>query len=583
MKTVSNALHAIGSLWFAAVLLTMWLVAMACATAYESMHGTPRALATFYYSWWFEGILGLIAVNNLAALITRFPYSRKLIGFAITHLSILIILVGALVTQQYRVEGQVGLREGQSTDLMLDRYVESVKIINRDTEAWRRLDLPTSVSGSFAVVENPSAATFDFEGVGIRVTKFLPDSAWRRTALADSRTSLPAAVEVAITRGDERNREWIFSNRNETIGRVNVAFRPVTDTAALRALLDGQDPEDSTGGGILHVTIGSEHFDLPLVECGTRPVPIGTTGYTLRVAEYLPRAVVGEGGSVINKTSGARNPAVRFEVTQGDVRETRVAFANFPEFRHGDHELNEIEVTFEVRDDWAPRAPIEILQSPAEELFVRFSPRGQPARTTRLDVDEPIDLPDESAQLTVSNFLAHAREDRELEPVLPPRETRIPAVHLDVIAGGRTQQLWVQKNRSFRVEGNEHSYDIQYSNRQLPLGFTITLHKFHMGRYPGGRSPRSFESVIEINEPDTGRLRNAVVTMNAPTKHGGLSMFQSSYDLTGGRRTSFLSVSRDPGQPIVFLGYTTLCIGMIVVFLTRALGPKGIAGAEVTR
>ena len=79
--------------------------------------------------------------------------------------------------------------------------------------------------------------------------------------------------------------------------------------------------------------------------------------------------------------------------------------------------------------------------------------------------------------------------------------------------------------------------------------------------------------------------------MNRPLSHGGYTFFQSSYQIQGGREMTILSVSKDPGQTIVFIGYTLLVIGMIVVFFTRlaqqrmndALLAEAAAKAGVTK
>ena len=60
-------LRPVGSLWFAGVLLMLWLVAMACATVFESMYGTERALDAIYLSWWFQLILVAILILVNAA------------------------------------------------------------------------------------------------------------------------------------------------------------------------------------------------------------------------------------------------------------------------------------------------------------------------------------------------------------------------------------------------------------------------------------------------------------------------------------------------------------------------------------
>jgi cytochrome c-type biogenesis protein CcsB len=60
-----------------------------------------------------------------------------------------------------------------------------------------------------------------------------------------------------------------------------------------------------------------------------------------------------------------------------------------------------------------------------------------------------------------------------------------------------------------------------------------------------------------------------VIQMNQPLHHGGWAFFQSSYRVERDREMSILSVSRDPGQTIVFWGYYLLVLGMIVVLITR--------------
>ena len=88
---VRRLLRAIGSLWFAAALLVLLPAAMACATVFEQSHGAKQTLAVFYNSWWFETLLGLMAVNVTAAVLVRLPITSKQIGFVITHASILLV------------------------------------------------------------------------------------------------------------------------------------------------------------------------------------------------------------------------------------------------------------------------------------------------------------------------------------------------------------------------------------------------------------------------------------------------------------------------------------------------------------
>ena len=99
------------------------------------------------------------------------------------------------------------------------------------------------------------------------------------------------------------------------------------------------------------------------------------------------------------------------------------------------------------------------------------------------------------------------------------------------------------------------------------LPFAVRLDAFEVDYYEGTRRPAQFRSRVTVE--DAGRETPAVIEMNHELAYGGYKFFQSSYRETPERDQTILSVSKDPGEPIVFLGYYTLVAGMIVVLVTR--------------
>jgi len=99
------------------------------------------------------------------------------------------------------------------------------------------------------------------------------------------------------------------------------------------------------------------------------------------------------------------------------------------------------------------------------------------------------------------------------------------------------------------------------------LPFAIKLDSFEIDYYQGTRRPAQFRSRVSVI--DAAAATPAVIEMNRPLAHGGYTFFQSSYVENGTRDQTVLSVSKDPGQSIVFLGYYGLVAGMIVVLATR--------------
>jgi len=157
----------------------------------------------------------------------------------------------------------------------------------------------------------------------------------------------------------------------------------------------------------------------------------------------------------------------------------------------------------------------------------------------------------------------------------------MPALLLALSTSKDRSTMWVQKHRPRPVTVDGQAYNLVYSDKTEPLGFAVTLNRFHLGTYPGTGRPRTFESHVALADSSGNAEQQAVVSMNRPLQRGGYSLFQSSYDMSGGRRVSYLSVSRDPGLPIAFTGYGMMVGGMLIVLGTRMVDRRKATRAEL--
>ncbi len=565
-----RGLRALGSLWFAAVLLTLLLICMASATAYESLHGSAQALSTFYLSWWFEGLLALLAVNLTASLLARWPFSRRLAGFVVTHTAIIVILVGALVTQSRAIDGFLRLGEGETQTHAFDASQQVLVLANARTGAAASLSLPRAVFGGFDRADRPGLEPVTRDGVQVTVERYLPDSEQTRVVTEETDSQLPPAIELTLGIMGQRGTEWLLANRAGEIAGTQVAFRVVRDEATLARMVAGGADAQPRSAGTLKVVHQEQNYDFPLERLLAEAAPIGDSGYSVRVLNHWPHATVGPDNRLMNDPARPLNPALEAEITGNGTRETRVAFANFPGFRHGGDASTGLELTFVATGaEIAPLAPVEILAGPQGQHIARISWPGLPSIIKPLEPGELFEPPWPGGELKIGRRYAHAREEVLVNPIEPVREERNEAVQLRLTLSGQTQTRWLQKDHSLRLRDGDALYDIAYTNRQVPLGFAVTLRQFRLGLYPGGRAPRSFESTVDFADPDTGRVRGAVVTMNAPATHGGFTFLQSSYEQRENENVTVLRVTRDPGQPLAFLGYGLLFAGLVTMFFTR--------------
>jgi hypothetical protein len=103
----------ISSIKLALPMILLISALLAAGTIVESHYSTAVAKRFVYGTWWFSLALLLLGLNVFCSAISRYPWKKHQTGFVITHLGILIILAGSLITQQYGLDGQIALNEGE--------------------------------------------------------------------------------------------------------------------------------------------------------------------------------------------------------------------------------------------------------------------------------------------------------------------------------------------------------------------------------------------------------------------------------------------------------------------------------------
>lgn len=565
-----SILHAVGSLWFAAVLLVLWLVAMACATVFESTHGTGHALAVFYHSLWFELLLALAGANVLGALLLCFPFSKRQLGFVLTHASLLVTFGGALVTKHFGVEGQVGIFEGQTADHFITDD-ELLFVENRADHSHSSINLSDVITNPYLPTDFRARPTASLADLRVEIVRYWPDSEWERNILDDNPMPQPA-IEISLSSTGRAGPVWVFAEQPASVAGMPISFRLVADPAELARLISTTAASQPSSKGTVRIEYEGVEYEFSVEQGLEAAVPLGETGYTAQVLRYLPHATVGADNQIVKASDRPVNPYIEVGIAGPDINETRRAFAKFPDFgaMHGRQQVEGLKLTFAATAaEEEPFTPVEVLAGSEGELYVRFRHQADTIVSRKLELDVPVDSPWPGLQFIVLRRYDHARADWTLTLIEPVRKKRTAAILLRLRDGEHDSELWVQKLQRRSVMIGAVPYEVSYRDESLPLGFSLKLDRFRLGYYPGGRRPRSFESHVTVTEPSTARTQSRVISMNHPVSFGAYTLYQSSYRQERDQTVSFLSVSRDPGQPIVFAGYIGVILGMIVVLVTR--------------
>lgn len=109
-----------------------------------------------------------------------------------------------------------------------------------------------------------------------------------------------------------------------------------------------------------------------------------------------------------------------------------------------------------------------------------------------------------------------------------------------------------------------------YSNSQkqdIDLPFTLRLDDFKLERYYGSRSPSEYSSDVYITDKQSDEAFGFTISMNQTLSYKGYKFFQTFYDPD--ELGSILSVNRDPGVHVTYVGYFLLFLGLILNFFDK--------------
>lgn len=98
------------------VLLVIYALGLAVATFIEKYYGTVAAKAMVYYSPLFFFLQFLMVANFVAIVVKHHLLKSQKWGLMVVHFSLIIILLGALVSHIFGEEGILHLREGEASD-----------------------------------------------------------------------------------------------------------------------------------------------------------------------------------------------------------------------------------------------------------------------------------------------------------------------------------------------------------------------------------------------------------------------------------------------------------------------------------
>lgn len=124
------------------------------------------------------------------------------------------------------------------------------------------------------------------------------------------------------------------------------------------------------------------------------------------------------------------------------------------------------------------------------------------------------------------------------------------------------------KPPQIEITGTEpHIYTIAIERKKRELPFSISLQKFKQEFHPGTDMARAYQSNIIVKDGDTSWP--ALIEMNEPLRHRGYTFYQSSFDISGAKPYTVLTVVENKGRIFPYISTLIIAIGLILHLVIR--------------
>jgi cytochrome c-type biogenesis protein CcsB len=213
---IDRLLRELFSMRMMALGLLIFLIAIARATFIESDYGTPASKIAVYNALWFEILLLYLSLSLIVNIFRYKMYQRQKIALFAFHLSFLVIILGAALTRYVGFEGQMRIKEGQTTNVIFSsspylsiKANDGVNQFTYEEKRWLSEGVENPFSVDFQLPDNP-----EFEVEYVSYKENIIDSVMQADSLEGE------ALEFVI-RGKTH---YLFQDEQKPIGNLNFSF-----------------------------------------------------------------------------------------------------------------------------------------------------------------------------------------------------------------------------------------------------------------------------------------------------------------------------------------------------------------------
>ena len=145
-------------------LLLILAIGAALGTFIENDFGSVFAKKVVYHNYWYQLVLALTAINIILIVYKTKMYRMK--TRALFHIAFVIILIGAALTHYWGIDGQMNIREGQKTNIVMigNESIElpfDVLLKKFDVIRYPGSGTPSEFKSQLTIIDDSEQLSFD--------------------------------------------------------------------------------------------------------------------------------------------------------------------------------------------------------------------------------------------------------------------------------------------------------------------------------------------------------------------------------------------------------------------------------------
>ena len=596
----SPAFKFFASLKLAVISILLLATVLTIATCLESLYGTRAVHVLVYGTPWFAGVLFLLGLNVLCAALIRYPWKKSQTGFVLTHLGIIVLLIGSVITQRLGIDANLPVSEAsQENKVILNDLVFIVA------------DETNNLKKEFPIRETyreSSAKTLTVDlgqGHELYLDGFIPRAIPEKKFIESPipGVGLPS-LQVELFNSRFNLEEFLAIQHPSKPTEVNlgpalITFQVINSKEEENKFFRAKPlpAAESTSLGFIVASFRGKEYRIGLGQALKGFVPFASERFEVKVERYLPYAVV-ENNQLVNRSTEPVNPAAHLIVrdnlnSESESEEKHTIFANFPEFStlHGAHrKKTTLGIQFKLEVPKSQNSSLAIVgnqrgllafaqSADGTQLF--YKTQGKDGKVKARGEIKPevitstgwMDL-----QFKVKSWRPQSVEQtvpRSIEYISGSGDNYLSAIHVaqsmpeikNPNLKNESSGWWLFEGQGKLINIGGREIFLQFAKKNLNLPFFVYLEKFKIGTDPGTNKAASYESDVIIKDASIGVEKRANISMNEPLKYGGYTFYQASYALEEGRPpVSVFAVNFDPGRQIKYLGSILLVLGILVMF-----------------